>query len=177
MMLSLRAPLRDNADMGSEEAVEPTQDDYPPLFDFAALDEYYDACAPTERETRRPTIPRGGRAARCTPPRRQPPQLYHDGNSQVRRNLNDTFFQKLYIDDCEVVEDELKPLFAELSEAKRAVLAVQQSESRNASEPERPRNDKTGLHGLAGIFSANGSSKTVLVELRGFEPLTPTLPV
>ena len=105
-----------------------------------------------------------------------PHQLYHDGNSQVRRNLNDTFFQKLYIDDCEVVEDELKPPFAELSEAKRAVLAVQQSETRNASEPGRPRNDKTGLHGLAGIFSANGSSKTVLVELRGFEPLTPTLP-
>jgi hypothetical protein len=37
--------------MGSQEAVEPTQDDYPPLFDFAALDEYYDACAPTKRET------------------------------------------------------------------------------------------------------------------------------
>ncbi|MGC7290864.1 recombinase family protein, partial [Mycobacteroides abscessus subsp. massiliense] len=35
-----------------------------------------------------------------------PHQLYRDGNNQVRRNLNDTFFQKLYIDDCEVVEDE-----------------------------------------------------------------------
>jgi site-specific DNA recombinase len=104
-----------------------------------------------------------------------PHQLYRDGNSQVRRNLNDTFFQKLYIDDCAVVEDELKPLFAEFSEAKEAVLAAQHSESRNASEPEGRRNNKTGLPGLAGIFSADGSSKTVLVEPRGFEPLTSAL--
>jgi hypothetical protein len=32
-----------------------------------------------------------------------PHQLYRDGNSQVRRNLNDTVFQKLYIDYCEVI--------------------------------------------------------------------------
>ena len=99
-----------------------------------------------------------------------PHQLYGDGNSQVRRNLNDTFFQRLYIDDSEVVDDELQPLFAELTEAKKAVLAGHHFEKQNASEPERPRNDKTGLPGLAGIFSASGSSKTVLVELRGLEP-------
>jgi len=101
-----------------------------------------------------------------------PHSLYRDGNSQVRRNLNDTFFVKLYIDDCEVANDELAPLFAELTEAKKAVLAIHHSDSKDTGEPERPRNNKTGLPELAGIFSANGSSKTVLVELRGFEPLT-----
>ena len=49
--------------------------------------------------------------------------------------------------------------------------------SRTPASPNGPETDKTGLFGLAGIFSANGSSKTVLVELRGLEPLTPTLPV
>lgn len=51
-------------------------------------------------------------------------QLYTSGNNQVRRNFNDTFFQKLYIDDCEVVRDELKPPFAELTEAKKAIRAA-----------------------------------------------------
>jgi len=107
-----------------------------------------------------------------------PHQLYRDGNSQVRRNLNDTFFQKLYIDDCEVVNDELTPLFAELAEAKHAMLAAagHATEIENASESGRTRNNKTVSPGLAGVFLANGSSKTGLVELRGFEPLTPTLP-
>lgn len=101
-----------------------------------------------------------------------PHQLYRDGNNQVRRNLNDTFFQKLYIDDCEVVEDELRPLFAELTATKKAVLAGHHLATYKTGEPGAPAKTKTGLPGLAGIFLADGSSKTVLVELRGIEPLT-----
>lgn len=101
-----------------------------------------------------------------------PHSLYRDGNSQVRRNLNDTFFQKLYIDDCEVADDELKPPFAELSATKKAVMDGQYMQTQNTGDPGAPAKTKTGLPGLAGIFSAGGSSKTVLVELRGIEPLT-----
>jgi hypothetical protein len=96
-----------------------------------------------------------------------PHHLYRDGNSQIRRNLNDTFFEKLYIDDCEVVEDELTPLFAELTATKKAILAGNYLEDYNTGEPGVPAKTKTGLPGLAGIFLADGSSKTVLVELIG----------
>jgi site-specific DNA recombinase len=107
-------------------------------------------------------------------------QLYLSGNSQVRRNLNDTFFEKLYIDDCEVTHDVLKPLFAEIAEAKKAMLAVaavRDTDTQAISTSGKVKNNKTVPPGLAGIFLANGSSKTGLVELRGLEPLTPTLPV
>ncbi|BDB41263.1 hypothetical protein IWGMT90018_17090 [Mycobacterium kiyosense] len=105
--------------------------------------------------------------------------LYQNGSNQVRRNLNDTFFQKLYIDDCEVVHDELKPLFAEIAEAKRAMMALGTADARfrDATTADSVNNNKTAPLGLAGIFLASGSSKAGLVELRGLEPLTPTLPV
>lgn len=99
-------------------------------------------------------------------------QLYLSGNSQVRRNLNDTFFQKLYIDDCEVAHDELRPIFADITEANKVIQA-----GTTAFAANRTKNNKAAPPGIAGIFLASGSSKADLVELRGLEPLTPTLPV
>ncbi|BBZ06942.1 hypothetical protein MDOR_11110 [Mycolicibacterium doricum] len=104
--------------------------------------------------------------------------LYQNGNSQIRRNLNDTFFQRLYIDDCEVTHDVLKPLFDDIAEAKKVMTAVAADTGTTAPvASQRTKNNKTAPPGLAGILLASGSSKADLVELRGFEPLTPTLPV
>ncbi len=99
--------------------------------------------------------------------------LYQNGNSQVRRNLNDTFFQKLYIDDCEVTHDELKPIFADITEAKKVIQAVTTNTGTTTTvATDRTTNNKTASPGLAGILLASGSSKADLVELRGIEPLT-----
>lgn len=104
--------------------------------------------------------------------------LYQNGNSQIRRNLNDTFFQKLYIDDCEVTDDVLKPPFAEFAEAKKVLTAVTAlAANTTAVASSRTKNNKAAPPELASIFLASGSSKADLVELRGLEPLTPTLPV
>ncbi len=47
-------------------------------------------------------------------------QLYANVANGVRRNLNQTFFEKFYIDDLDVIDDELTPLFAEIHQAKHA---------------------------------------------------------
>lgn len=100
-------------------------------------------------------------------------QLYTSGNNQVRRNFNDTFFQKLYIDDCEVVRDELKPPFAELTEAKKAIRAATANTDTNTPVAAgRAKNNKTAPLELAGIFLASGSSKADLVGRAGLEPAT-----
>lgn len=84
---------------------------------------------------------------------------------------NDTFFEKLYIDDCEVVHDERKPLFAQIAEAEKVMTAVAANAgSDTAVSVDQIKNDKAVSPGLAGIFYANGSSKADPVELRGFEP-------
>ncbi|GFG50806.1 recombinase family protein [Mycolicibacterium agri] len=101
-------------------------------------------------------------------------QLYLNGNSQVRGNLNDTFFEKLYIDDCEVVHDELKPPFVEIAEASRVKAAVGTANARtkDAVSSGSTKNSKTAPPGLAGIFLASGSSKAGLVGRAGLEPAT-----
>lgn len=49
-----------------------------------------------------------------------PRQLYHDGTDSIRRLLNETFFERFYLDDPDVATDEKTPLFTELHDAHRA---------------------------------------------------------
>ncbi|MET8779167.1 recombinase family protein [Nocardia sp. NPDC004654] len=49
-----------------------------------------------------------------------PRQLYHDGTDSIRRLLNETFFERFYLDDPDVTTDEKTPLFTELHDAHRA---------------------------------------------------------
>ncbi len=46
-----------------------------------------------------------------------PVRLYRDGNDAVRRLLNETFYERFYLDDPDVADDEKTPLFADLHDA------------------------------------------------------------
>lgn len=101
-----------------------------------------------------------------------PQQLYRDGNNTIRRHLNQTFFLKFYIDDLEVVGDELTPLFAEVQHANNVFQVAAYREQHDPPRTVGHVSTKTDLPTLGGVFSSQGSSKAVMVELRGFEPLT-----
>jgi site-specific DNA recombinase len=124
-------------------------------------------------------------------------KFYGEGNDNIRRTLNQTFFNCFYPDDGGVRGDSLKPPFADLHRA-----AELQSAGRANVVPLTTAKTKRGLRNpetsdrasgatndhfysgsalaLADILSDPGSSKASLVELRvelrGLEPLTPTLP-
>ncbi|MGU3500922.1 recombinase family protein [Mycobacterium sp. C31M] len=111
-----------------------------------------------------------------------PEVLYASVPDDVRRHLNQTFYERLYIDDTEIVDSPLTPLFADLQAAKD--VFVQQSASRaiagetSLQHKKNPRQTGvlrctgTDLLTLASVFSDTGSSKNVLVGLTGFEPAT-----
>ncbi len=109
-----------------------------------------------------------------------PFNLYRSVADNVRRHLNQTFYECFYVDDQEVVGDRKTPLFAEISEAaatyreRHVVHGQKQEDLRQAEAVSSTSADPLTLSDL---FPVEVSSKPVMVELRGFEPLTPTLPV
>lgn len=80
-----------------------------------------------------------------------PRQLYEDGTDVIRRLLNETFFERFYLDDPEVADDDKTPLFTELHDAHRAYrhrtatapsgvqLAVDRAEHEPGDRAERSR--------------------------------------
>ena len=112
----------------------------------------------------------------------QPDKLYRRCNDQQRRLLNQAIFQALYIEDEEITDGELQEPFGLLhaiqgDQAKAAAtspLPTNKKATRNAGGPCSPSGVAVLLRGL---HSGTCSSKTSKVELRGFEPLTPSLPV
>jgi site-specific DNA recombinase len=120
---------------------------------------------------------------------REPAALYRRAPDQARRLLNDTYYERFYIDEDGAVADaELRSPFDEF---RPAVAAYYRSRSDNHTEGmgsggETPRTDEapSGAGGLvptsrtvsldlAEVLSAGLSSKTVLAGLTGFEPATP----
>ena len=115
-----------------------------------------------------------------------PQTLYSDVPDAIRRHLNQTFYNRFYIDDLEVTDDLKTPLFAELHEAqsvygqrKRRIGTLPVPVDALSTEDEKsPRKAEalaaTGTDSLrlTSVFSATGSSKAVLVGLTGFEPAT-----
>ena len=106
-----------------------------------------------------------------------PYELYLKASDDTRRQLNQAIFHRLYVYQDDVTRHELRPELQQLrtiqddwatdaqptntkSTAKDGGSCVQESRSRTR-----------------GIEELDVSSKTHMVELRGFEPLTPTLPV
>ncbi len=129
-----------------------------------------------------------------------PARLYRRAPDDIRCQLNQTLYQRFYLDDdnqVSVTGDVLNPPFDEIQDASQSWVYQRQKDlalghrtlgSRlPAPSPtwtnENGSGHKTGpiqdhqTPVLADIFRVNGSSKRVMVELRGFEPLTPTLPV
>ncbi|GAB2960534.1 hypothetical protein LWP59_05540 [Amycolatopsis acidiphila] len=111
-----------------------------------------------------------------------PRELYRRCDDEQRRLLNQAIFQALYLEDGGVVSADLNQPFDRLH-------AIQHSRYGSTYEPSAPSNTTkasleagpTSINGvevlLQGIDLAPVSSKTPDVELRGLEPLTPSLPV
>jgi site-specific DNA recombinase len=117
-----------------------------------------------------------------------PVKFYGEGNDNIRRTLNQTFFNRFYLDDEGVRGDSLKPPFvefrraAELRSAKRAhavKLTTADATKRGLRKVEasdRAHSVDYSLYSsdvaptLASVLSDAGSSKANLVELPGIEP-------
>jgi site-specific DNA recombinase len=110
-------------------------------------------------------------------------RFYRDGNDNVRRMLNQTFFDRFYLDERGVSGDALNPPFDDFRRAARpgaikSVAAAQltgattnQDSLPGALERAQDRHSYSGLAPtLADILSGAGSSKNSLVELPGIEP-------
>jgi site-specific DNA recombinase len=121
-----------------------------------------------------------------------PEASYADGSDTIRRNINETFYQSFYLDENGVQTGDLNPPFEDFHAAlaattEKATATVvrspklpltKQGPLTGASDRAHDHHSYSGLAiSLADILSGTGSSKTSLVELRGLEPLTPTLPV
>jgi site-specific DNA recombinase len=125
-----------------------------------------------------------------------PARLYRQAPDDTRRQLNQTFYQRFYLNDdnhVAVTNDVLNPPFDEIQEAswvyqrqKDLALGHRTSGNRLPVLPTRPTNENRPGHKtgpvqdhqtpvLADIFRVSGSSKRVMVELRGFEPLAPSM--
>ena len=127
-----------------------------------------------------------------------PKRLYETADDLTRSVLNKVFFTRLKIDGKKVVSHEAKEPFSALEgayrlQSRRSYRRAGAGSAQTATpvsaadylliakrpalqaEDGAPELSLTDLLALA--FGAKGSSKTVMVELRGLEPLTPTLPV
>ncbi len=103
-----------------------------------------------------------------------PQTLYRNVGDSVRRHLNETFYERLYLDDLEVTGDQKTPLIAELHEAattyRRRALRLHKQKS--PREAEAFSDTSTDLLTLADLFSVKVSSKAVMVGRAGLEPAT-----
>jgi site-specific DNA recombinase len=110
----------------------------------------------------------------------EPARLYGRVSDESRRAINETFFERFYIEDHGLVsEAPLRPPFDEIAAAharyvnemaddmetpQRWTSGRELSLTEAVSRTLADRNDRVSV-----------SSKTALVELRGFEPLTPSM--
>ena len=109
-----------------------------------------------------------------------PAEMYRQAGPTVRKLLNQAFLTHLYGDGPEVTEERLAEPYDEiLYSATSGVRPM--SASRNlgptngvAKDAARLMGTSTGL--LPRPSQVKGSSKTVMVELKGLEPLTSSMP-
>ncbi len=98
--------------------------------------------------------------------------------------MNKIIFANLFVDGKEISGHELGEAVRDVAEAERAVyrqggMLASADSPHNASSPVLEDgaawSGLTGADLLAVTLGGHGSSKTALVELRGFEPLTPSM--
>ena len=111
----------------------------------------------------------------------EPQAAYERGDEVVRSILNKAFFTRLYVDAGRVIDHELKEPFDILVDS-YATYQVQQgrtSRSGGVTRVARVRRDapdqKVTADHIALAQGGQGLSTTSKVELRGFEPLTPSM--
>jgi site-specific DNA recombinase len=133
----------------------------------------------------------------CLDLARNPAALYRKAPAITRQHLNSTFYERFFLNDepTRVTNEKRRPPFDEFPEAVsayekyKALVAMPTTKSKapsGAAEPGTNENRRPGQGArspvskptpvLAAIFPVSVSSKRVLVELRGFEPLTPCMP-
>jgi site-specific DNA recombinase len=115
---------------------------------------------------------------------RDPHQLYCNASDEARRPLNAAFNHHFLCDDHGQVTAVLQPPFDELRDAESLYLRRHATRRRghtgHTTKPHsgyaevRQTNQNTQPV-LAGVYSVRGWNKRVMVELRGFEPLAPSM--
>ena len=115
---------------------------------------------------------------------RDPEALYVAVEDKTRRSINETFFECFFIDEYgSAARAVRRPPFSDFPAAERVYFARLDARPREqAVSHVRTTADRVVIKGtatvtptLADVDLVGGSSKTVLVELRGFEPLTPSM--
>ena len=111
-----------------------------------------------------------------------PQELYRQTTDSVRRQLNQVFFDKLYLDADEVTDDRLAEPFNDFlyprTWSRRRVIhtRIHKIGTPNGATLDAARGMNTGAALLDRIARGEGSSKATIVELRGLEPLTSSMP-
>ncbi len=103
----------------------------------------------------------------------QPRELYGRASDDARRELNLTFFERLFLDDRGVVEAVLTEPMVEFQDGNRAFGLAMQGKQKKEGEP--VLTDRLSLDDrtvLSAVFLDGGSSKTLMVGVTGFEPAT-----
>ena len=113
-----------------------------------------------------------------------PETSYTNGTDAIRRNLNDTFYQRFFLDEQGVQASDLNPPFDDfqaaltMSTQKKATGAPASTTTRTKEGPHTGASDLASNHlsssglalSLTDILSGVCSSKASLVELPGIEP-------
>ncbi|GAA4404532.1 hypothetical protein GCM10023147_47110 [Tsukamurella soli] len=109
---------------------------------------------------------------------------YLEAGDATRRLFNQAFFSKIYIDEDDQTRERtvrvdynqpFDDLLSRLVPAK--THHAQQAAEHGQNKTVRPENRTDGVNLPSGSAQGTGCLPSTLVELRGFEPLTPTLPV
>jgi site-specific DNA recombinase len=115
---------------------------------------------------------------------RDPYRLYCNATDEGRRALNAAFNHHFLCDDHGQVTAILHPPFDELHDAEAVYLerhaARRRAQRTHMTKPhpgyaEVRQTDQNARPVLAGVYSDRGWNKRVMVELRGFEPLAPSM--
>jgi hypothetical protein len=105
-----------------------------------------------------------------------PAELYQHATEDGRRDLNQAFFERLYLDNHNVVDADLTDTLIEFSTASRRYTELKSAASGGTAVASGPDNARSSGDNrsvvLADVFSALGSSKTNMVGVTGFEPAT-----
>jgi len=106
-------------------------------------------------------------------------EMYRQAGSVTRRLINQAFFTHLYVDGPEVTEERLAEPFDEILYFRRfsrwSYERRRGLERANGAPKDAARRLTTSAGLLATALAGRGSSKAAMVELRGFEPLTPSM--
>jgi site-specific DNA recombinase len=106
---------------------------------------------------------------------KDPQRLYRNVADDVRRHLNQTFYERFYIDDLEVTDDEKTPLFAEIHQAATdygQVVGNRRTQQESPRAAEAFLSISTDPLTLSDLRAVKVSSKPVMVGRAGLEPAT-----